>query len=47
MSAYAGPMQSGSPADVAVGLCLAIGALVWVRRRTPQGLQPAPGLDDG
>jgi hypothetical protein len=47
MSAYVGPTQSGSPADVAGGLCLAIGALVWVRRGMQQGLQPASGLDDG
>ncbi len=47
MSAYVGPTQSGSPAEVAVGLCLAAGALAWVRRRAQQALQPASGLDDG
>jgi membrane protease YdiL (CAAX protease family) len=47
ISALCGPTPSGSPAEVAVGLGLAAGALGWVRRRAQPGLQPASGLDDG
>lgn len=47
LSAWIGPTESGSPAEIAVGLGLAAGALAWVRHRMHTGLQPASGLDDG
>jgi membrane protease YdiL (CAAX protease family) len=46
-AAFGGPSVPGSPAQVALGLCVAAGALAFVWRRFRMGLQKLPGSDDG